>query len=370
SLRPALPYLGVTLIYLYFRNLALNGLSHSVTPLDRTTDLLTIPSILWFYIKLLFLPVGLSVSYDTPFITSANLHQFWLPLLKVSAFAALLSYWWWKTRDRLVAFALVLMVLPLMPLMNFTVFFSGEIAHDRYLYMPSIGFALLIAIAISDLGQRTRLSYSIALPSQPRKQGTVDGGRARWGRLLYAAPIALLFLALTIWQSLYWTDNLVLYTRGVQIAPNNNLALNNLANAFERRGMFPQALAMYAKVLERDPTFYLSNYNFGYVNYESGNYTEGEHFLKRAAVLDPTDAETFYFLAKCEMQLGKLDDAETNLHRAIVVDPRLLGPRYTLGILLKQEGRNKEALDYFRAELAKNPNDASARRQAEELQSK
>jgi cytochrome c-type biogenesis protein CcmH/NrfG len=86
--------------------------------------------------------------------------------------------------------------------------------------------------------------------------------------------------------------------------------------------------------------------------------------------LDPTDAGTYYFLAKCEMQLGEMGNAETNLHRAITTDQRLLGPRYTLGVLLKQQGRNKEALDYFRAELVKNPNDVDARRQVEELSGK
>ena len=358
SLRSAIPYLGVTLIYLYFRSLALNGLMHVVGRLDPRTNLLTIPSVLWFYLKMLFVPVGLSGFYDTPYVTSPSFHQFWLPLLGIGLFAAALFYWWWKTREPLIAFASVLLVLPLIPLMNFSVFFQGEIAHDRYLYTPSIGFALLAAMAIVKLARKIgapRISPSLA-------EGRVSA--------LIAGSIALIFLVLTISQSLYWADNLVLYSRGVNIAPKNNLALNNLANEFANRHMYPQAIALYGKVLERDPTFYLANYNLGYTSYQSGDYQTGEHFLRRAAALDPTDAGTFYYLAKCEMQLGQLDAAETNLHRAILVDQRLLGPRYTLGVLLKQEGRTKEALDYFRAELVKNPNDADARKQLEELQGK
>lgn len=357
SLLPALPYFGVTLIYLYFRNLALNGLFHTVTPLDRITNLLTIPSVLWFYLKLLFVPVGLSAFYDTPYVTSPSLHNFWLPLLGVLVFAAALFYWWWKTRDRLIAFASVLLVLPLLPLMNLSVFVNGEIAHDRYLYTPSIGFALLVAIAIVKLGERIRMSDAHA-------------AEQAWGSLLIAALIAIVFLGLTIWQSLYWADNLVLYNRGVQIAPNNDLALNNLGNEFSQRHMYPQALTLYSRVLQRNPAFYLANYNMGYVSYETGDFEHAEFFLRRAAALNPADGGTFYYLAKCQMQLGERDAAETSLHRAIEADPRLLGPRYTLGVLLKQEGRNKEALDYFRAELVKNPSDADARRQVEELSAK
>lgn len=351
SIRAAIPFLGVTLIYLYFRWLALHGLMHVVDPLDRRTNLLTIPSILWFYLKMLFVPIGLSGFYDTPYVTSPNLHQFWLPLLGISVFAAALFYWWWKTREPLIAFASVLLVLPLGPLMNFSVFFTGEIAHDRYLYTPSIGFAILVAIAIVELTTKFAASQSRAA-------------------LVIVGPIAVVFLCLTIYQSLFWADNLVLYTRGTKIAPNNNLALNNLANEFGHRKMYPQAMSLYARVLDRNPTFYLANYNLGYTAYASGDCVTGEHFLKRAAVLDPTDAGTFYYLGKCEMQLGQLDAAELNLHRAIEVDQRLLGPRYTLGVLYKQEGRTKEALDYFRAELVKNPNDADARKQVEALQAK
>jgi protein O-mannosyl-transferase len=347
SLLPALPYLAITLAYLYPRYLALNGLFHPVTPLPWRTKMLTIPSVLWFYLKLLFVPVGLSGFYDTPYVTSANLREFWLPLLGVVVFAALLFFWWWKTRDRLIAFASALLVIPLLPLMNFSVFFTGEIAHDRYLYTPSIGFAILAAIAITTVGKK------------------ISSGA--WGSLALAAPIAAIFLVLTIMQSLYWADNLVLYSRGVQIAPNNNLALNNLANEFDRKKMYPQALAMYEKVLARSPNFYLANYNFGYASYESGKFEQAEHFLRRAAALDPTDAGTFYYLAKCEIALGQADAAEADLRRAIEVDPRLRGPRYELGMLMKQKGKTQEALDYFRGELAKNPNDPDTLREIEEL---
>jgi len=348
ALLPALPYLAITFAYLYPRYLALDGLFHTFTPLPIRTKLLTIPSVLWFYLKLLFVPVGLSGFYDTPYVTSASLGLFWLPLIGISIFAAGLFYWWWKTRDRLVAFASAMLIVPLLPLMNFSVFFQGEIAHDRYLYTPSIGFALLVAIAITSIGKRLRRS-------------------SQWGELLLAAPILAIFVVLTISQSLYWSDNLVLYNRGVQVAPNNNLAVNNLANEFERRKMYPQALALYSKVLERKPNFYLTNFNFGYVSGEAGDFQTCARFLRRAAALDSTDGSTFYYLAKCEIRLNDFDAAETDLHRAMEIDPRLQGPHYTLGLLLKQQGHTQEALDEFRDELYKNPSNADARREVEGL---
>ena len=350
-----LPYLAITVGYGYARYMALDGLFHVYTPLSTRTKLLTIPSILWFYLKLLFVPVGLSGFYDTPYVTTASLQQFWLPLLGVSIFGAALVYWWWKSRDRLVVFASALLIIPLLPLMNFGVFYRGEIAHDRYLYTPSIGFAILVGAAIASIAERMGTS---------RNHGAA---RLMKTELAIVAPIVLVFVALTIWQSQFWANNLVFYSRGVQIAPNNNLVLDNLANEFERRHMYPQALTLYWKALERAPGMYLTNYNLGYVSCETGDYKTGAHFLRRAAELDPSDAATFYYLGKCEIALGESEAAEVDLRRAIATDPRLLGPRYTLGLLLKQEGRSQEALDYFRGELARNPNDSKAANEVEQL---
>ncbi|HWR13298.1 MAG TPA: tetratricopeptide repeat protein [Terriglobales bacterium] len=344
SLVPTFPYVAVTMAYLGLRYVALNGLSHPLHELSLRVNLLTIPSVLWFYLKMLVVPVGLSAFYDTPYVTSPDLHHFWIPLLAVIVAATGLFFWWWKTRDRLVAFASVLLVLPLLPLLNFTFFFDGEIAHDRYLYVPSIGFALLVAIAI------TRLKSS----------------RTLW---MVTAAVAAVFLCLTIWQSLYWADNLVLYSRGVNIAPNNNLALNNLANETQRRGMLRQATALYARILDRNPSFYWANYNLAYALFQEEKYSEAAHFFRRAASLDASDAGTFYYLGQCEMHLGRLDFAEAAFRRAIATDSRLLGPRYMLGLVLKQQGRTREALDYFRAELTKNPNDANARKEADAIAS-
>jgi tetratricopeptide (TPR) repeat protein len=349
SLRPAIPYVGITLIYLYLRSIVLHGLFHRIYTLSRVTNLMTLPSVLWFDVKLLVAPIGLSGFYDLGYVTAPTFKNFVLPLIGVLVAAFGLFYWWWKTRDRLVAFAAVLLILPLLPLMNLSVFVEGEIVHDRYLYLPSIGFALLVAIALSNIP-------SSESPESIRRPG-----------FMIAAAISIVFLVMTVSQSLYWANNLVLYYRGVAIAPNNNLARNNLANEFEKRGMIPQAISLYEQVLQREPNFWLANYNLGYLFYKNQECQKSVYFLERAAALNPIDGDAMYYLGQCEFNLGHLDLAELALHRSIANDSRILGTRYWLGMVLKKQGRNQEALDYFRAELAKDPNDAKAQMEVESL---
>jgi tetratricopeptide (TPR) repeat protein len=358
--RSIIPYLALCGIYLYLRYLSLGGaLLHRMHPISLHTSLLTIPSILWFYIKLLIAPFGLSAFYDTPYITEPTLRQFVLPLVAVLLVAAGLIYWYQRTRDRLIAFAIACLVIPLLPLMNFSVFSEGEIAHDRYLYLPSFGFALLVAIAITRLAPQasTAMDHDAGSLTKPVVLGTT-------------AVIACAFLALTVWQSLFWASNLVLYRRGVEIAPLNNTAMNNLAIEFENRHLYPQAIGLHEQVLSRNPNFYLSIYNLGYIYNQSGDWQRCSNFLRRAAMLDANDSDTFFYLGQCELKLGHLDVAEASFRRAIALDPRVIGPRYYLGLVLKQKNRPQEALDLFRAELAKNPADPNSRAEVEALTGK
>jgi tetratricopeptide (TPR) repeat protein len=251
-----------------------------------------------------------------------------------------------------VAFAAVILILPLLPLMNLGVFLEGEIVHDRYLYLPSIGFALLVGIALSQF-----------------KGSNAPGGVRRPG-FLAAVGISIVYMILTVNQSLAWANNLVLYYRGVSIAPNNNIARNDLANELEKRGMVQPAIALYEQVLQRDPKFWLANYNLGYLYFKQQDCENAVRWLSRAAALNSIDGDTMFYWGQCEYSLNRLDRAEIALRRAIANDPRILGARYYLGLTLKKQGRTKEALDYFRAELSKNPKDENARAEVNELSGK
>jgi 4-amino-4-deoxy-L-arabinose transferase-like glycosyltransferase len=145
-----LPFLAITALYLLARSLALRGMVRTITPISFRTMILTWPSLLWFYLKLLVYPAGLSPFYDVGYVTRPGPRDFVLPLTGVLAAAALL--WLWARRSparaRTIAFACALLVLPLLPALYIRVFNYDDYAHDRYLYLPSVGFVILCALAV------------------------------------------------------------------------------------------------------------------------------------------------------------------------------------------------------------------------------
>lgn len=333
-----IPYALLIALYIPLRIHVLRGFSHPVMSIPLLVDLLTIPSLLWFYAKLLLYPVGLSVFYDTPYVVQFGVGSVLMPAIVVAAMAGALWFWWRRTHSTAVLYSAVFLIVPLLPLFNLSTFQNGEIAHDRYLYLPSVGFSILAAMALLAIGQ------------EGSKLGKVAATR-----VVAIAAVALFLAGATVVQNAYWADNLVLYFRGMQIAPNNNLARVNLANELLNRGMSQQAIGLYQQVLERDPNYWLCIYNLGYVHFRLGHYEQAESFLTRAALMNPRDADSALYLGLTKRKLGKLDDALIALKAALQREPRGRGYRYSLGLVLEEQGKPKEALEMFEAELQHNP---------------
>jgi len=349
SLASALPYFGLTAVYLGARFLALKGLGHAITPLSLKTMILTWPSVWMFYVRLLVWPIGLSAFYDTPYITSLSIRDFVAPVLVIGIIAATLYFW--SRSSRLVGFFSIWILLPILPLLNVSVFKDGEIAHDRYLYLPSIGFCVLLAVAV----RRLKL------------------GSTRFHGMLIAQVLVFLglacFFGLATWsQESIWASDLSLASRGVAIAPHNVIAANNLGKELALRGDYNSAIPLFRQVTDRKAGYWLAHFNLGYVYYRVGNLLEAERYLKKAIELNPKDAAGYRILGYTLLEMGRVDDAEPALLRAIDLRPEAPNQHYALGTILKKKGNLDGALKEFKLELTFNPNQAQAREEAAALE--
>jgi len=344
------PFLAVTLAYLPLRVWALKGFAHTVTPLALSTAILTVPSVVLFYLRLLVWPARLSCYYDTPYVSAPAFRSFLLPLIVIFAVLAALVFWYRWTRrrpreeSRVLAFASLWMALAILPVLNFWLLPEGEIAHDRYLYLPSVGFSILVALA----WRQARFRYARLL------------ARPAWAAALGVAFCVLMVFA-TARQSLYWSDDLSLNFHAHEIAPRNVSATTSLAAAAAERGMVPAAQALCRQALESRPDFWRANVNLAYLYYQQGNFPEAVRYFERSAAADPTDGDQFLYLGLARLRLNRLAEAEGAIRTALLVRPRGRGYHLGLGLVLKQAGKLAEARQEFEAALAEDPQDAQAR---------
>jgi protein O-mannosyl-transferase len=349
ALRQFAGFFGLTIVYLFLRSHILHGLSHSVTPLSWKTMALTEPSIVWLYFRHLLMPVGLSGLYGLPYVTHLNSAAFVVPSVLLVMLILIAAWCISRLHDvRLALFACCWIVLPIIPVLFLRAYAEGDIAHDRYLYIPSIGFVLLVSLFLEEITSRW-----------PASQKKLQPG-------VFVA-LAIFYGVATLSQQSYWASDLLLYGRAYTIAPRDNLICNDLGAALMNEGKTSDAIALYSEVVAREPGFWLSNYNLGYSYYKLGRFKEAEQFLRRAISINTADSDEYVYLGLSVWRLGRPGEAIQYVQHAIEIRPSAPGYHFALGMIFLDQNILPAAENEFDQELACNPQSAVARQQLDKL---
>jgi tetratricopeptide (TPR) repeat protein len=235
-------------------------------------------------------------------------------------------------------------------LLNLRVFPPGEIVHDRFMYFPSVGFSLLLALGLDWFASSSGLPVSI---------------RAR--RVGIVAALGIVLGAATIHYCRFWANDWVLYARALSVAPGNKMAANNLAVDLADAGRYEEAAAIEQRVLARDPGYALAQYNLGYCQYRLGNFAEARTNLMRAVPLSPAEPEPYLYLGLTDYRMGLSVESVANVRHAVELSPENARYRFTLGLVLRTMGDVAAARYEFTTALALDPTLAAAIDQLKEI---
>jgi tetratricopeptide (TPR) repeat protein len=256
--------------------------------------------------------------------------------------------WWRRSQDgRLVAFATLWFLLVLAPALNLHAFPYGEAAHDRYLYLPSVGFGILVAIGLRHITSRTGWSAS----------------RFAVVAVALAAPLA----AMAFSQQVFWASDMLVYRRGVAVAPANNTVRNNLGRAIADTGRYDEAESVLTDLVRTAPGNWQAHYNLGYVYYRTNRFADAEAQLKCAIEIYSRYAAVHLYLGLTQFRLGKLDSADRELRAAIALAPDRSGAHLALSLVLEAEGDLNGALAEVRQEMKYSREDVHIRAREEQL---
>jgi len=343
AIRQSVPYLLVVCVYAVVRLRALGGWSHPTIPIGWTEVFLTWPSVLWFYFRHLIFPLRMSEFYSLDYVSHATVGSVLLPavLLIVIAVALLVVIRRLPQRS-LAGFAVAFIVIPLLPVLDLHSLTIGDVVHDRYLYLPSAGFAILVAVAIREFARH--------VPYNKRALATTT----------ITVTLVLTYSALALTQQMQWANDILLYTRGLESAPANLTVRDNLANALLEANQPARAIPLYLEVLSRNPNFWRSNYNLGFAYYKTANFLAAEDYLQRATRIDPSDSDQYIYLALAQLQLKRLPEAVENANRAIERNPNARGYHSILGLIYETAGDSAHAASELKTEIAQHPENAAA----------
>ena len=416
----AAPYVVVTLAYVLLRKHALLHATGQFDPSHGMIDVArTLPLVLSIYLRQLLVPVGITGLYYTPYVTSAILSQVVAPVLVLGA--ALVGLWYWNRREgnSTVAFAGLWLLVGLAPALYLRNFSNGDFVRDRYMYLPSIGFAILAALGLR------------RLPSIKRWNAQAVQG---------CAVLVLCggYVCASITQQVYWGDDLLLLVRGQSLYPGNPSTMAGLAKEYSQRGAhdraielaesvvrdypeygygplalaesyiragrfeegrawlervnpdyaesemgmaavaglygqmgdYERALALCSEILEKEPGLYSAVYDCGNIHLMNGQYREAEQLLSRAVQLVPEQAAPKHFLGRALLQDGRSAEAQPYLLQAVAMDPKVWDYHYWLAESLEESGNISAARTEYRQALQLNPDSKEAKIRLAALEAK
>ena len=326
-----------TILYVIFRYLALNGmLLGSGAHYPFNLALMTIPLAILKYLKLMSLPWGQSYQHYTEFVTSMATKEFLLPFVGVCLVIAALAY----LRSRMMWFGAAWFIVVLAPALVAMRQFDPEyLLQDRYLYIPSIGFCLVVALMIDKL-------------------------HARWGLRASAAVVVVLIAAFgagNIRQNSMWKDGQTIFENCVAIDPGSAEAHVSLARIYFDSGRVREAEEHAQRALELDsdnPNAFLVLSFFAHKN---GRLDRSIEYLERGVAAVPETPVTRFKIATLHLNLA-LETAQTKNHdiaeqhilKSIEIWPRSTG-WFHAGQFYFDQGRNAEAMTMFEKARASLP---------------
>jgi len=254
------------------------------------------------YIRLLFLPIGLHMEYGNKLfkfsdpIALAGVAV--LVFLLALAFAA-------RNKKRIVFFSVAWFLIALLPVSN--LYPAGSYMAEHWLYLPSVGFFLIIAEAAAAIYKKRGLKIvSVGL----------------------VAMLVAFYCHLTARQNAYWAEPVAFYETTLKHNLESPRAYNDLAIAYEKTGKHQEAIDVYTTMLRADPKNPDVYVNLAAIYIIIGKNEEAVELCNRAISLQPENATAHNNLAVAYYVLRKYDLAIKHCDLAVAygykVKPELL----------------------------------------------
>ena len=292
---------------------------------DLYIQLLTVSKILIHYIKQLLFPINLIADYSfNSFPLPSSLFEpgvlFSLMALCAIAFLTLKLI----VRNKIMAFCLIWFFVTLLPVCH--IFPHHELLAEHYLYLPSFGFVLLIAMVFEQL---------LTSP--------------RWKNYIQISFVLLiiLFSIRTIYRNYDWKDSFTIWKKTVKTVPNCARALNNLGIEYYERKEGRKAKSLFQQAINIQPSYEKAYYNLGNFYRSQQQFQHALEMYKKAAQMQPKNFKAHNNLGNAYAMQKLYKQAIKSYRRAIKLKPRYAQAHNNLGNAYRSTGRVNLAVTHY-----------------------
>uniref|UniRef100_A0A1X7VL19 dolichyl-phosphate-mannose--protein mannosyltransferase n=1 Tax=Amphimedon queenslandica TaxID=400682 RepID=A0A1X7VL19_AMPQE len=217
---------------------------------------------------------------------------------------------------------LILMVVPFVPASNLFIR-VGFVVAERILYIPSLGYCVLVVHGLKILGNTISLRYHIK---------SID-------KILFLV-IIITYILRTVDRNPVWKTRESLFRSGVETLPHNSKAHYNYANYLKDTGQTDSAVHHYREAIKLTEDHSSAHNNMATLL----NGPEALYHLNEAIRHNRRHFKAFFNLANEMWNLGNKEKAEELYKESIKINPNYTDALIKLSSLLVSLGRNDEAI--------------------------
>lgn len=229
--------------------------------------------------------------------------------------------------------------LPFLPATNLF-FYVGFVVAERLLYLPSVGYCLLVGFGIGKLMEPLR--------HQRNKRIAV----------LLCMSLTLSVLSVrTVRRNLDWRDEESLYRSAIGVNPPK--ALGNLGSVLSSQARYAEAKEVLLEAIKHRPNMADVHFNLGILHQNQQNYKNAVENFQRAIQFRPNLAVAYLNLGTSLIAMGKCHEAVKVLLEGTKTDGTAVRDRVAhenarmsaylqLGNLYAEQGKMQRALAVYR----------------------
>ncbi|MFQ5454884.1 MAG: tetratricopeptide repeat protein [Nitrospirota bacterium] len=333
-----LPLAGVVAVYFIMRINAIGGFapqSRHIFMSNYDMIINIFPLIIQYLNKLLF-PIQLNAFYPFEPIASITDNRAVISIIiLIIIFTFLISM---IKKERLLFLSVSWIFITLMPVL----YIKGvgeNVFTERYLYIPSVGFCILIGY----------LAYKIDESFREKKIYIM--------RIIFLNffLVLILYSYQTIVRNRDWKDNITIFSKTVKTSPDSSIAHYNKATALHRGGQLDEAIAEYKIVLGMDPNLMDAHYSLGVAYQEKGEIDKAMREYEESLRIDPHFIKSLNNLGLIYKEKGLFEKGIEKFKKALEIIPDSSRVRINLGHTYYKKGLFDKAINEYLLILKNEP---------------
>jgi len=288
------------------------------------------------YILKMLYPTRLAVFYPHP-LSGVALWQWAISFLLLIAVSILLLYT--LRRWKYLAVGWLWYLGTLVPVIGLVQVGSQAMA-DRYAYLPSIGFFIMIAWTAGEIIAKLRLrKIEVAIS---------------------AAIVLSVLVVCTRMQVKHWQNDLTLFGHAARVTRNNYIMHNSYGVALQKIGRLDEAVRQFNKALQIKPEYFHARNNLGNAFLKQGRINEVIASFTELLDGEATHVSVYSNLGRAYARIGQLGSAIELFQKALEIEPEQPGTYTNLGQAYFLQGKVALAIENYNEALRLDPDDPYA----------